>query len=337
MFYLFIFLISLILTWIVRYVAIRKSIIDIPNDRSSHAVPTPRGGGLAVIIALYAGLAYLFYQKLIQPNLFYALLCGLPLSIIGFADDIFNLKPIIRFFVQFICAGSALFLLGGLRFLDLGIFDLQPAAWNSILSILLILFAFIAIVWSINLFNFLDGIDGYIGSEIVFIGIAICLLTGENIGVLLATSVGGFLIWNWPKAKIFMGDVGSTLLGFIVAVMAIYHQNNHILSIPVWLILTSVFWFDATITFFRRIKNKEKLSQAHRKHAYQRIVQAGFSHQKTTLWALAINVAGLGLAWLANTFKTYNLVFLALDILILCMVLRIIDKKKPFSYGLESA
>ena len=335
-FYLIIFIVSLILTWVVRYIAIRKSIIDIPNDRSSHAVPTPRGGGLAVIVVLYAGLAYLFYQKMIQINLFYALLCGLPLSIIGFADDILNLKPVVRFFVQFVCACSALYILGGLRFLDLGIFALQPAQ-NSILSMLLILFAFIAIIWSINLFNFLDGIDGYIGSEIVFAGIAIFLLSGENIGILLATSVGGFLIWNWPKAKIFMGDVGSTLLGFIVAIMAIYHQNNHILSIPVWLILTSVFWFDATITLFRRIKNKEKLSQAHRKHAYQRIVRAVWSHQKTTLSALAINVAGLGLAWLANTFKTYSLAFLALDILILYVVLRIIDKKKSFSYGLESA
>jgi Fuc2NAc and GlcNAc transferase len=291
---------------------------------------------LAVIITLYAGLTYLFYQNLIQPNLFYAFLCGLPISLIGFADDVFNLKPNIRFFVQFACTCSALYFLGGLHFLDLGIYHLQYATCNFILLIL-ILFAFIAIIWSINLFNFLDGIDGYIGSEIVFIGIAIFLLSGEKIGLLLVTSASGFLIWNWPKAKIFMGDVGSTLLGFIVAVMAIYHQNNHILSIPVWLILTSVFWFDATITLFRRIKNKEKLSLAHRKHAYQRIVQAGFSHQKTTLWAFAINVAGLGLAWLANTFKTYSLAFLVLDILILLIILRIIDKKKPFSYSLESA
>ena len=129
-----------------------------------------------------------------------------------------------------------------------------------------------------------------------------------------------------------MGDVGSTLLGFTVAVLAIYHQNNLSLSIPVWLILTSVFWFDATITLFRRIMNKEKLSQAHRKHAYQRIVQAGFSHQKTTLCALALNFVGFGLAWLANKYEIYNLVFLGIDVLVLCIVLWGIDRKKPFEY-----
>jgi Fuc2NAc and GlcNAc transferase len=327
--YLSVFLISFIFTWVVKYIAIKKSIIDIPNDRSSHTFPTPRGGGLAVVIVFFVGLTYFFFEGQIDKHLFYALLSGLPLTLIGFADDVISLKPGVRFLVQFVCAGLALFFLGGL-YLQLIVFNLNMV-W------LLTPVAFIAIIWSINLFNFLDGIDGYIGSEIIFIGFSIFFLTGENIGILLVTSVGGFLFWNWPKAKIFMGDVGSTFLGFTIAILAIYHQNNHITTLPVWLILTSVFWFDATLTIFRRIKNKEKLSQAHRKHAYQRIVQAGFSHQKTTLWALAINIVGLGLAWLANTFKTYNLVFLILDILILYIVLRIIDKKKPFRYGLERA
>jgi len=255
--------------------------------------------------------------------LYYALLSGLPLTLIGFADDIFNLKPGIRFLVQFLCAAAALFFLRGLSTIYCGL-------WTMDYGLLLTPLAFIAIIWSINLFNFLDGIDGYIGSEIVFIGVSLYLLTGSQIGLLLAAATLGFLIWNWPKAKIFMGDVGSTLLGFTVAVLAIYHQNNLSLSIPVWLILTSVFWFDATVTLFRRIWNKEKLSRAHRKHAYQRIVQAGFSHQQTTLWALVLNIVGFGLAWFANTYKTYNLVFLALDILVVYILLLWIDRKKPF-------
>ncbi|HEY4785922.1 MAG TPA: glycosyltransferase family 4 protein [Bacteroidales bacterium] len=326
LFYLAICVLSFAITWIVRKVAIRKSIMDIPNDRSSHTIPTPRGGGLAVAVAWFIGLVCFFAEGKIEKSLFYALLSGLPLTLIGFADDVFNLKPGVRFLVQFLCAAAALFFLRGLLTLDCGL-------WTLDYGLFLTPLAFIAIIWSVNLFNFLDGIDGYIGSEIVFIGVSAFALTGNHVGLLLAVATFGFLIWNWPKAKIFMGDVGSTLLGFSVAVLAVYHQNNLSLSIPVWLILTSVFWFDATVTLFRRRMNKEKLSEAHRKHAYQRIVQAGFSHRKTTLWAISLNVIGFGLAWLANTYKTYNLAYLFADIVILFAVLRWIDRKKPFEYG----
>ena len=209
--------------------------------------------------------------------------------------------------------------------IDLGFYSLQ---WPIIFTFV----AVIAVVWAVNFFNFLDGIDGYIGTEVVFIGISAYILTGEIIGLVLAASVGGFLILNWQKAKIFMGDVGSTLLGFIVAILAIYYQNTEKTSIVVWLILTSVFWFDATITLLRRIRNKEKLSQAHRNHAYQRIVQSGRSHQKTVLFALLINAAGFCLAFLAMKFNNLSLLFLLFDIAILTVVLRYVDGKKPFSY-----
>lgn len=325
--FIIVYLGSFELAGFVRMIAIRRSIIDIPNDRSSHSIPTPRGGGLAVAIAWFAGLIYLFYNGKVEQNLFYALLCGIPLTLIGFIDDIFSIKPTYRFLIQFICAGMALFFLSGLQKIHIGPLDLQ-------LPYVLTTLAFIAIVWSINLFNFLDGIDGYIGTEVVFIGLAAYLLTGDILGILLSASVLGFLYWNWPRAKIFMGDVGSTLLGFTVAVLAIYHQNNLSLSIPVWLILTSVFWFDATVTLFRRIFNKEKLSLAHRKHAYQRIVQWEFSHQKTTLWALVLNIMGFGLAWLAMKIPHFDYLFLLADILLLFVILRWIDARKPFESGI---
>lgn len=157
--------------------------------------------------------------------------------------------------------------------------------------------------------------------------------TGSALGILLAVSVGGFLIWNWPKAKIFMGDVGSTLLGFIAAVLAIYYQNTLQLSLVAMLILTAVFWFDATVTLIRRILNKEKLSEAHRKHAYQRIVQAGWSHQKTTLWSLGINCVGFGFAFLATQYMVFQEVLLVMYLGVLYLVLRYIDKQKPFEYS----
>ena len=320
-----VFLASLVLTYLYRQYAIHKAILDLPNLRSSHLIPTPRGGGLAIAITLYSGFVLLFVNGHINHALFMALLCGIPISIIGFIDDLKGLRPIVRSLVQFGCAILALYFLGGLNYLDLGFVVIR---WTWLLTIL----AVFGIIWSINLFNFLDGTDGYIGTEIVFVGSSFCLLTMDLSPLIMAISVLGFLIWNWPKAKIFMGDVGSTLLGFIVAIMVIYYQNERQVSIIVSLILTSVFWFDATVTLFRRLINKEKLNEAHRKHAYQRIVQAGYSHQKTVLWALAINFAGFGLAWLAMKFEGWNWLFLLIDLTMLLFVLRFIDKKKAFEY-----
>ncbi len=318
-----IILTSFILTWLVRIYAIRKSIIDIPNDRSSHTIPTPRGGGLAIAIAWFGGLVWWFCLGKIETSLFYALLCGVPLTLIGFADDVFGLKPFVRFIVQFACATFALYFLGGLNNFQFSIFNFQ-------IPVILTVIAFIAIVWSINFFNFLDGIDGYLAAEIVFIGLATFLLINNIIGLILAAAVLGFLFWNWPKAKIFMGDVGSTLLGFTVAVMAIYYQNQHFSNIPVWLILTSVFWYDATITIWRRFRNKEQLSVAHRKHAFQRLVLSGWSHQKTMLAAVVLNIIGFGLAYLAYQFANFDWLFLIFDIGLLALVMNYIDKRNPF-------
>jgi Fuc2NAc and GlcNAc transferase len=320
------FAFSFVLTFLVRKWAIHKSIIDHPNERSSHSVPTPRGGGIAIAVSWFLGLSYFFYTNQIESQLYYALMAGIPLTIIGFMDDLISLKPGIRFLIQFICAGLGLYFLSGLQQVDFG-FATYSIAW------IFTPLALIAIVWLINLFNFLDGIDGYISTEVIFIGITMLILFNDSIGLLIAIAVLGFLFWNWQKAKIFMGDVSSTLLGYNVAVFAIYYQNQNKASIVVWLILTSVFWFDATITLLRRIKNKENLGLAHRKHAFQRIVQAGFSHQKTVLWSLGLNIIGIAFVVLAIQLPKYSLLFLVIDILMLVFVLRYIDKKKPFEYS----
>jgi len=320
------FLISLILTGLYRKYAIRKSIIDIPNIRSSHTIPTPRGGGIALAFAWFTGLIYFFITGKIGNDLFFALLSGLPLVLIGFMDDMFNLGPWFKLLVQMACAAAALVFLDGLSVIQLG-------SHNFVYPIVFTFIAGIAIVWAINLFNFLDGIDGYITSEIIFIGISSYLLTGDQVGVLLASVSAGFLFWNWEKARIFMGDAGSTLIGYNVAILAIYHQNNHISNLPVWLILSSVFWVDATVTIYRRVNNREKLSVAHRKHAYQRIVQAGFSHQKTVISAFIINLLCLGLAWMAFEFVRWDWLFLFTDLILLYLVIKYIDNVKPFEYA----
>ena len=176
--FIIVILISFCLTWLVRNIAIRHSIIDLPNDRSSHAIPTPRGGGLAISITWFAGLIYLFLAGKVELTLFYALLSGIPLTLIGFIDDVVNLKPYVRFLVQFACAGLALFFLGGLQSITIANSNLQ---FFWVLTSL----AFIAIIWSVNLFNFLDGIDGYISTEIIFIGASLYIFTGDLLGLLL--------------------------------------------------------------------------------------------------------------------------------------------------------
>jgi Fuc2NAc and GlcNAc transferase len=150
------------------------------------------------------------------------------------------------------------------------------------------------------------------------------------ITILLIICVTGFLCWNWPKAKIFMGDVGSTQLGFILVVLGIYFHNNLEFSILNWIMLTSPFWFDATLTLFRRMKNKEKLSEAHRKHAYQRIVQAGFTHEKVNIFLILINLFIIILIIFYREIKILQIPIFVFSLMIFYLITRTVDRKIPF-------
>ena len=313
---------SYILTFFIRRIAIKKKIIDIPNYRSSHQIPTPRSGGLAFTAVWYFGIIFLFLNKEINSDLFYALLSGIILVVVSLLDDIYDLKPNIRIIAQFISVGLALYFIGGAKLIDLGFIKIE-SIW------ILTPIAFIGIIWFINLFNFMDGIDGYASMEAIFISSVLYFFTSQNYYIILIAALFGFLIWNWQPAKIFMGDVGSTFLGFNFGIFAVYNQNIESVSIIVFLIISSLFWFDATLTLFKRLKNKEKLTQAHKKHAYQRIVQYGFSHQKTVLSAIIGNIVLFILAYFSS-LKMYSVVFLFFVLLILYFITKRIDKLKKF-------
>jgi len=180
------------------------------------------------------------------------------------------------------------------------------------------------------LYNFLDGIDGYAGSEAIFLAISGFLFFHNDIFLLLASCVFGFLVWNWHKAKIFMGDVGSTLLGYNIAIFTIYYQNNGT-SIFVWIILFALFWFDATFTLFRRYKNGEKLSKAHKKHAYQRLTQSGWSHSKVVIFSIFINFSLFIYAYIALKFEYLAVLMLFIVIIVLYTATKYIDKRKKFA------
>jgi Fuc2NAc and GlcNAc transferase len=252
--------------------------------------------------------------------LFFALLPGIGIAAVGFYDDYKFVSPLIRLIVQFIFSGIALLILGGFD----GLF------FNNIKWIWSLL-ALVGFVWFTNLFNFLDGSDGYASMEAISIALVLWYFTGMNILVWLGFSIGGFLCWNWPKAKIFMGDVGSTTLGFILVVFGVFLHNNLKLNFSFWLILTSLFWFDATITLFRRFFNKEKIYTPHKKHMYQRAIEGGFSHQTILISGFLINVLlfiiCLGID--RNYFNQLTGSLIALAILLI--VLKYVDRKIPFS------
>jgi Fuc2NAc and GlcNAc transferase len=298
---------------------IKKSFVASVNERSSHTVPTPHGGGIAIAITWFIGLFYLYFTGQIEENLFYALLFGAVISIVSFFDDIYELSPKLRLIVQAIVAIGGLYFLGGFETLTFGIFDIQNPIFTNI-------FAFFMIIWFINLYNFLDGINGYAGSEAVFLCLAGFILFGGNHFLVLAVAVLGFLYWNWNKAKIFMGDVGSTLLGYNIAIFTLYYANQEPTNFWIWIILFSVYWFDATLTLIRRKLNKEKLSLAHKKHVYQRLTQAGWSHYKVTNYSIGLNILLFAIVY----FVPNIIISIILSLVLIIFAMKFIDNKKKF-------
>ena len=320
MIYIILFVLSFTLTYLIKEYAIKKSLVAEVNERSSHTVPTPHGGGIALSSTWFIGLIYLYINDQIDPALFYALLVGIIISIVSFFDDIYELSAKLRLIVQAIVAIGGLYFLGGFDTLTFGFFSVENQVLTNI-------FAFLMIIWFINLYNFLDGINGYAGSQAVFLALAGFVLFGADHFLILAVSVLGFLCWNWNKAKIFMGDVGSTLLGYNVAIFTIYYANVESSNFWIWIILFGIYWFDATITLIRRKLNGEKLSQAHKKHAYQRLTQAGWSHYQVTNYSIALNLVLFSIVYfVSNVFVAF-----VLALVVLGLSMKFVDSKKAFS------
>lgn len=288
-----------ICTGLVRRFALSRSFLDIPNHRSSHSAPTPRGGGLAIAIVLELLLAGGAVEGWLSLRLFAALAGGtLAVAWVGWRDDRRNVPPLRRALVHFVAAIWATACLGGLTTLRLGSTMVSLGMFGSALAVL-------GIVWLINLYNFMDGIDGLAGSNATLVGLFGAWITMGSDRSLTFASIAvagcsfGFLLWNWPPARIFLGDVGSGLLGYYFAVLALASEARGSAPLSLWLVLMSVFVVDATITLARRALKGERWYEAHRSHAYQRIVQAGYSHRVVTSVVVATDVV-LGLAAVAT-------------------------------------
>ena len=291
----------LITRWMLGY-AHSKNLLDVPDYRSSHRIPTATGGGVAIVITF---LAYLIWAALldgVSARQALALgICGGIIAIIGFADDHFRLSVLIRIVVQFIAVSLLLFLLYPLP--PIPIFD---GFWAN--QYALTVFYLLALVWLLNLFNFMDGIDGLAAIEAisVLLGAAL-IMSGSNasteIRLLLSLlfSVVGFGCLNWPPAKIFMGDVGSGFIGLMLGALALITTLSGLISIWSWLILLAVFIADATVTLIRRLMHGQKVYEAHKSHAYQIVARKWQSHGKTSLCVMLTNLIWLmPLAYLAT-------------------------------------
>jgi Fuc2NAc and GlcNAc transferase len=289
-----------VLTAWIRGFALRKGILDIPNLRSSHVVTTPRGGGLALVIVFLAViLAFLFVFPSHQ-SLWIALLGGGGLvSAVGWLDDRKGLSSWLRLFFYGLAIGWAVYWIGGLPRIETGIGVVR-------LGLLGYFVAWFGTFTFVNLYNFMDGIDGLAAGE----GLVVSAVAGVILAVagdwglavacwVLAAAVAGFLRWNWPPARIFMGDVGSNLLGFVFCILAIASENRGSMPVLIWAILLSVFWVDGVATLAKRLLRGEAPYKAHREHAYQRAVQAGYSHRQVTSSILLVDLALGGLGFLA--------------------------------------
>lgn len=283
-------LISWILTRIVLVQLERRAILDRPNQRSSHETPTPRGGGIAVITVVILCWAYPASQS---PLLMAFLAGALGLALVSWLDDLRSQSIAIRLCTQFLAVGTTMIFLSNEGFLLQG---LAPVWLDRLITILIW-------VWFINLFNFMDGIDGMATVETLVIACGLVLLfaSAALIGLDiwlplgLAAAALGFLWWNWHPARVFLGDVGSIPLGFLLGGLLILAALKGFWA-PA-LILPLYFLCDATVTLTRRALKREPVWQAHRQHFYQTAVQSGKSHATVSLAVFLTGLVLIGLSY----------------------------------------
>jgi UDP-N-acetylmuramyl pentapeptide phosphotransferase/UDP-N-acetylglucosamine-1-phosphate transferase len=267
----------------------RRDILDHPNERSAHREPTPRGGGIAVIGSLLLAWFVLAGAGLSLPGVIGVSLGAGILAVVSWVDDLRGLSPLLRLLAQIVVVA-------------IGIWAKAPGlGWAGFAAIGLLW------IWCTNVFNFMDGIDGITGTEAAAIGIGLLLFasvgTGADPGLtmLAAAMVGaalGFLVWNWSPARIFLGDVGSAPLGYLVGFLLLDLVMRGFWKVA--LILPLYFLADASITLARRLLRGERVWRAHREHFYQLAVRAGLSHAAVVERVIAADLVLIGCGWAAE-------------------------------------
>ena len=314
---------SALLTYAWLKLAIRNGWYDVPNQRSSHRVPTPKSGGAGFVVCFLACAVLLFHTgELLRDELFILLLGALP-ALLGFFDDVRNLPIATRLPAQFVVALTAVWLLQPLPILPLPVGALS-AAW--LIAVLVV----VCLVWLINLYNFMDGIDGLAAMEAIFIALALSWLSalGGAYGIslaamLLAVAVAGFVYFNLPVARVFMGDLGSNFLGYTLGVLGLLAVQHDAITIWTLAILLAGFAVDSTVTLVRRMASGAVWYHGHRTHAYQLAAMRYRSHGKVVTVFTVTNLFWLlPMAWMSTEFRQAGLfLFLLSSLPLLAAVL----------------
>lgn len=260
-------------------------VLDDPTDRSLHDVPKPRTGGIAIFISIFITWLIIVITQDVEIFIYYVFMGLCLLSVISLIDDRYSIPQIWRLLVHILAA--ILLILSGIG-LSANDIQIENLIDNSmVLNVLTIL----VVVWCINLYNFMDGMDGLAGGMGV-IGFG-CLawlgwFAGNNLFMFMALIIAaanlGFLLHNFPPAKIFMGDVGSITMGYLVAFFSLWGIKAQIFTWWIPILIFSPFIVDATITLIKRLYNREKVWEAHKSHYYQKLVQIGWGHRKTAIY-----------------------------------------------------
>jgi len=297
---------SMILTRKIIYFATENNILDHPGSRSLHDSPTPRGGGISIVISVLIGLISLWIGEYINDREIVAFFSsGILVFVTGLLDDVKTLPTLAKGISYFAAA-------------VLGVSMLNSAVpVENNMGLMLILLFSIVIAWLVNIYNFMDGSDGLAGLHTMLVSISICIiayLSGVSflvyLMIIIAASTSGFLYYNFPPAKIFMGDAGSCFIGLIFGLCAFYCHVNNFVLIEIWLILLSIFVCDTSLTLLMRFFLGKKWYEAHREHAYQKVILMMDSHKDILFFLIAVYVLLILPALiLSYYFKPYSWLF----------------------------
>lgn len=291
---LLVFLAALLATAGLRQYALKSNVMDVPNDRSSHSIPTPRGGGVAIVLVFLLSVFAAWSTGSASISIFAAIAGGGGLvAVVGFLDDHGHIAARWRLLCHFASALWIVLWLGGGVPLQIG-GETYSTGWLGAVA------GVFYLVWLLNLYNFMDGINGIASAEAICTGLGATLAyfaVGERqnqcLTMLLIASVAGFMYWNFPRAKIFMGDAGSGFLGIAIGALSLQATWAYPQLLWSWLILLGVFIVDATVTLLRRLLRGERVYEAHRSHAYQFASRRVGRHAPVTWVVIAINLAWL--------------------------------------------
>ena len=301
----------------IRRLALRHQILALPNERSSHSIPMPRGGGLAIVLLVLVTSLWVANQVEVNRSVIYISL-GAILALVGWRDDLLSLSPNYRFLVQGLVATISILGLGYFRIVRiplLGELDLGPIG---------IVITFLWIIGMINAYNFMDGIDGMAGGVAVVAGLGWMILSSNVhnpfvfwVALSIAATSLGFLAHNWPPAKIFMGDVASTFLGYSFAVLPLLSadQTGDALTVGTLLMWTVI--MDTFVTFLRRLLKGENVFSGHRSHLFQQLVVGGYKHGTISFLYILLTflAALLSYEWSQGDQVAPLLIFLGLPLI----------------------